>query len=91
MITKAHDKITTSQATIIMVNYILVAGIFSLPRTTVQAAGTPDVWISVILGALCSMITGIIIVRLSQRFPGQTFFNTAPKLPVNRSPYCSGW
>lgn len=41
MINKAHDKITTSQATIIMVNYILVAGIFSLPRTTVQAAGTP--------------------------------------------------
>ena len=74
MNTKAQDRITTSQATIIMVNYILVAGIFSLPRTIVQAAGTPDVWISVILGALCSMVTGIIIARLCQRFPGQTFY-----------------
>jgi spore germination protein len=74
MNTKAHDRITTTQAVIIMVNYILVAGIFSLPRTIVQAAGTPDVWISVILGAFVSMAAGLIIARLSQRFPGQTFF-----------------
>lgn len=71
---KVQDSITTSQATIIMVNYILVAGVFTLPRTTVQAAGTPDVWISLIVSALLSMVAGTVIVLLSQRFPGKTFY-----------------
>ncbi|MGN7762774.1 GerAB/ArcD/ProY family transporter [Paenibacillus sp. 22594] len=71
---KAKDRITTPQATIIMVNYILAAGILTLPRVTVEAGKTPDVWISVILGGLLSMLAAAVIAKLSQRFPGQTFF-----------------
>jgi len=68
------DRITPVEATILMVNYVLAAGVLTLPRTTVQAGGTQDVWISVILGGLLSMLAGFFIVRLSLRFPGQTFF-----------------
>jgi len=68
------DQITTWQATVIMVNYMLAAGVLTLPRDLVTAGGTPDVWMSVILGGLVSILAGTIMVKLSQRFPGQTFF-----------------
>jgi spore germination protein len=77
---EAEDRITTTQAIIVVVNYVLAAGVLTLPRTTVQLAGTPDVWISVILGALVSMVTGVIIALLNQRFPGQTFFQYSRKI-----------
>jgi spore germination protein len=74
MSSEAKDKITTWQATVLMVNYMLAAGVLTLPRTLVTEGKTPDVWISVILGGLVSMVAGSFIVKLSQRFPGQTFF-----------------
>ncbi|MCL6603306.1 MAG: spore germination protein [Paenibacillus sp.] len=80
MYTKPRDQITAGQATIVMVNYIVGAGILTLPRTTVEAAGTPDVWISVILGGIASMLTGIIMVKLCQRFPGESFFQFSRKI-----------
>ncbi|ULO07026.1 GerAB/ArcD/ProY family transporter [Paenibacillus sp. 19GGS1-52] len=80
MNTQAKDRITTIHATIIMVNYVLAAGVLTLPRTIVQAGGVPDVWISVILGGLISTLLGAVIVKLSQRFPGQTFYQYSRKI-----------
>ncbi|GGF94038.1 germination protein [Paenibacillus albidus] len=71
---KLKDRITTTEAVIINVNYVLAAGVLTLPRTAVEAAGTSDVWISVILCGLLAMVTGAVIAKLSQRFPGRTFF-----------------
>ncbi|ATH91955.1 spore gernimation protein [Bacillus glycinifermentans] len=70
----AYDKITTSQAIVVFVNYILAAGILSLPRTAVQEMGTPDVWLAVILGGMITMAAGIVMAKLSQGYPGKTFF-----------------
>ena len=47
---RSADKTTTSQAIDVLVIYIMAAGILTLPRTAVEEAGTPDVWISVLLG-----------------------------------------
>ena len=74
MILNPKDKITTSQAAILTINFILGTGILTLPRTSVEKVKTPDVWISVLLGGLIAMIAGIIIVKLGQRFPGRTFY-----------------
>ncbi len=74
MIISSKDRITTSQAVVILVNYILAAGILTLPRVSVEKVKTPDVWISVFLGGLIAMIAGVIIVKLSQQFPGKTFY-----------------
>ncbi|ENQ3106914.1 spore germination protein [Bacillus sp. 491mf] len=74
MITNPKDRIETSQAAVILINYILAAGILTLPRTAAEKMKTPDVWITVILGGLIAMVTGIIIVKLSQQFPGKTFY-----------------
>lgn len=74
MITNPKDRIETSQATVILINYILAAGILTLPRTAAEKVKTPDVWITVILGGLIAMVVGIIIVKLSQQFPEKTFY-----------------
>ena len=74
MLISSNDKITTSQALVILVNYILATGILTLPRTSVEQVKTPDVWISVFLGGLIAMIVGVIIVKLSQQFPEKTFY-----------------
>ncbi|MDC2864261.1 spore germination protein [Bacillus sp. BP-3] len=74
MITNPKDRIETSQAAVIMINYVLAAGILTLPRTAAEKVQTPDVWITVILGGLIAMVTGIIMVKLSQQFPEKTFY-----------------
>ena len=74
MITIPKDRITTSQAVVIIVNYILGTGILTLPRASVEKVKTPDVWLSVILGGILAMISGVIMVKLSQQFPEKTFY-----------------
>lgn len=67
-------KISTTQAVVIIVNYMLGAGILTSPRTTSKAVGTPDVWISIILSGLIITGVGMILVTLCRRFPGKTVF-----------------
>ncbi|MGG4345939.1 spore germination protein [Paenibacillus lautus] len=74
MIGSSKEQITTSQAAVILVNYILAAGILTLPRTSVEKVKTPDVWITVILGGMIAMLVGVIIVKLNKRFPEKTFY-----------------
>ncbi len=45
-----------------------------MPRTAAEAMGTPDGWISVILGGLLAIVASMIITKLNQWFPGQTFY-----------------
>jgi spore germination protein len=76
MIINPKDQITTPQAAVVVINFILGTGILTLPRASVEKVKTPDVWITVILGGVIAMIAGVIIVKLSQQFPEKTFFNT---------------
>lgn len=80
MITNSKDRIPTSQAAIILINYILAVGILILPRTVAEKVKTPDVWITVIIGGLIAMVAGIIIVKLSQQFPGKTFYQYSQEI-----------
>ena len=41
---------------------------------------TPDVWITVILGGMIAMVAGVIIVKLSQRFPEKTFYQYSQEI-----------
>ncbi|MBR2563760.1 MAG: GerAB/ArcD/ProY family transporter [Paenibacillus sp.] len=67
-------KINTTQTVVIIVNYMLGAGILTLPRTTSRAVGTPDVWISIILSGLIITGVGLIMVTLCRRFPDKNVF-----------------
>lgn len=80
MITGPKDRIPTSQAAIILINYVLAVGILTLPRTAAEKVKTPDVWITVILGGLIAMVAGVIIVKLSQQFPEKTFYQYSQEI-----------
>lgn len=76
----SYTPITTTQAAIMIINYMLGAGILTLPRTTVEAVDTPDVWISIIISGVIIMIIGFIMVTLCRRFPGKTVFQFVPEI-----------
>lgn len=80
MITHPKDRITVSQSVVILINYTLGAGILTLPRAAGEHVKTPDVWISVILGGLIAMTAGVIIVKLSQQYPGKTFYQFSQEI-----------
>ncbi len=68
------EQITTQQVAVILINTLLAVGILTLPRTSVEKVKTPDVWISVILGGLITILAGIVMVKLSQQFPKKTVY-----------------
>lgn len=74
MMINSQDKITASQAVVVLANYILATGILTLPRTSVEKVKSPDVWISVFLGGIIAIIAAVIIVKLSQKYPEKTFY-----------------
>ncbi|MGP0686210.1 spore germination protein [Priestia aryabhattai] len=76
----SNDRITTPQATVVVINFILGTGILTLPRTVAEQVKTPDVWLSVILGGIIAMIAGVIMVKLSQRFPEKTFYQYSQEI-----------
>ncbi|MGF9700399.1 spore germination protein [Paenibacillus sp. MABNR03] len=76
----SYTPITTTQAAILIINYMLGAGILTLPRTTVEAVDTPDVWISIMISGLVIMLIGFMMVLLCRRFPGKTVFQFVPEI-----------
>ncbi|QRG66602.1 spore germination protein [Brevibacillus choshinensis] len=80
MIDNEKNRLTTSQAAVIVINFILGSGILTLPRTSVEKVHTPDVWITVILAGFFAMLAGVIIVKLSQRFPQTTFYQYSQEI-----------
>ncbi|MEH7086838.1 spore germination protein [Neobacillus drentensis] len=74
MILSPKDRITTPQAAVVVINFILGTGILTLPRASVEKVKTPDVCITVIIGGLIAMMAGVMIVKLSQQFPEKTFY-----------------
>ncbi|MFP7159410.1 spore germination protein [Priestia aryabhattai] len=79
-IIKSNDRITTYQASVVVINFILGTGVLSLPRTAGEKVKTPDVWLTVILGGIIAMIAGIIMVKLSQQFPKKTFYQYSQEI-----------
>jgi spore germination protein len=75
-----QEKLTTVQVAVIISNFMLGSGILSLPRVAVDKVGTPDAWISVILGGVVALVTGGIMALLSQAYPGQTFYEFSRKI-----------
>jgi spore germination protein len=74
VLTNTNDQITTSQTAVAVTSIIIGIGILTLPRTVTEEVSTPDSWISVILGGILVMIIGFFMAKLSQMFPGKTFY-----------------
>lgn len=80
MFNRTDDKITTSQAAVFLTNTVLGAGILTMPRYITQAMKTPDSWITILLGGIIVMLVVLLMVKLSQQFPGQTVFQYAGRI-----------
>lgn len=80
MFTRTDDKITASQAAVFLNNTVLGAGILTLPRNVSQAVKTPDSWLSVLLGGAIMMAVILLMVKISQQFPGKTVFQYARRI-----------
>ncbi len=78
--TDPKENISTSQAAVMVINYMLGAGILTLPRTTARAVRTPDTWISIIVSGLIVLVAGWILVSLCKRFQGKTWFQFVPEI-----------
>ncbi|MHA6528947.1 GerAB/ArcD/ProY family transporter [Paenibacillus sp. BAC0078] len=80
MFVRADDKITTSQASLFLTNSVLGVGILTLPRNVVESVKTPDAWMSVVLGGIIVMLIIVIMVKLSQQFPGKTIYQYSKQI-----------
>lgn len=74
MLNSTKDKVSAMQASIAVSSIIIGVGILYITRDEAKAVGTPDIWISSFLGGVLAVIVGAIDVKLSQRFPGKTFY-----------------
>ncbi|MGO0060684.1 GerAB/ArcD/ProY family transporter [Brevibacillus fluminis] len=68
------ENMSTSQLAVSIASVIVAVGIVTLPRTAVEAVGTPDVWITFLLSGLIALGLVYICGKLTQRYPGQTFY-----------------
>ncbi len=59
---------------------IIGFGIITIPRNLAEAVGTPDVWISIILGWIISLLIGLFCTNIALRFQGKTFFDFSKQL-----------
>lgn len=77
MFVHTNDKITATQAAVFLSNTLLGAGILTLPRSVSESVKTPDSWLSVLLGGAIVMLVVLLMVKISQQFPGKTVFQYA--------------
>ncbi|SNZ09818.1 spore germination protein [Terribacillus aidingensis] len=68
------NQITTNQMIALLSSALIAVGIFTLPRNLAIKVGTPDLWISTLIGGVFSYLTCLIIVTLCLRFKQLTFF-----------------
>jgi spore germination protein len=74
------DRITSHQAVMFITNFIFGAGILTLPRTITERIKTPDSWIAIIVSGLIITLVAVIILKLCQRYPNETFYQFNQKL-----------
>ncbi|WP_045516310.1 GerAB/ArcD/ProY family transporter [Neobacillus niacini] len=80
MTSSSLDRITSYQAVMFITNFIFGAGILTLPRTTTEKIKTPDSWIAIIVSGLIITLVAVIILKLCQRYPDETFYQFNQKL-----------
>ncbi|MCH5584647.1 spore germination protein [Shimazuella sp. AN120528] len=77
---KQKDRITTTQMAIYVSTHMTALGILTLPRVVTATTQTPDGWISVLLSGLVINLFAIVLVKLCQRFPQESFYQYNPKI-----------
>ncbi|WP_243292296.1 GerAB/ArcD/ProY family transporter [Bacillus sp. FJAT-47783] len=74
MMLSPQEKITNIQASIAVIMTIVGVGIITLPRVSAEAVQTPDIWITVAISGAIAMFAAFFVVKLSQMYPNETFY-----------------
>ncbi|MEK1830389.1 GerAB/ArcD/ProY family transporter [Priestia megaterium] len=77
---ESNNQITSPQAIALIASNIIAYSILSMPRVLSKIVGTPDLWISVAIGGGITILSGLLIVKLTALFPHQTFFEFNKKI-----------
>ena len=65
---------------IFIISTIIGVGIVTLPRQAASIVGQPNMWISVILGAIIAFVNAVFIFMLIKKYPMKTVFDIGPQL-----------
>ncbi|SFK03248.1 spore germination protein [Halobacillus dabanensis] len=67
-------QMTMLQLIVVFISTMIGIGIILMPRDLAKAVDSPDLWISIIFGAVAVSFVICIYVTLAVRYPGLTFF-----------------
>ncbi|WP_226579589.1 GerAB/ArcD/ProY family transporter [Halobacillus litoralis] len=71
-------QLTALQIIVLTTSTMIGIGIILMPRDLARHVDTPDLWISIIFGAIFMCIVSIIYAFLSSRYPGLSIFDISP-------------
>ncbi|SFF07772.1 spore germination protein [Paenibacillus algorifonticola] len=77
---RSKDSITATQAAMMTAKAMIGTGILVLPQSIAKSVETPDGWLSVLLSGILAMLCGFVVVKLSQRFPGRTYYQYSQEI-----------
>ncbi|TKD72141.1 GerAB/ArcD/ProY family transporter [Pseudalkalibacillus hwajinpoensis] len=75
-----NEKQSSLPIIIFLISTIIGVGIVTLPRQTALIVGQPNMWVSVIFGAIIAFLNALLIFMLIKRYPKQTLFDFAPEV-----------
>jgi len=70
----AYNEITLLQYIFLINGMQVGTGVLSLPRVIAEKAGT-DGWIALFIGGFLSMLAGILIVKIGEKYPNDTLYD----------------
>ncbi|MYL37913.1 GerAB/ArcD/ProY family transporter [Halobacillus litoralis] len=73
-------QLTSIQLIVIFISAMIGVGIILMPRDLANAVNSPDLWVSIIIGALLMCLITTLYVLLVTRYPGLTFFDMSKKI-----------
>ncbi|MFD1019453.1 GerAB/ArcD/ProY family transporter [Thalassobacillus hwangdonensis] len=74
------NQLTRLQLVVILISTMIGVGIILMPRELAIQVNSPDLWMSIIYGAVAVSIISTLYVSLSQRYPGCSLYEMAPAI-----------
>lgn len=73
-------EITNMQMIVFFISTIIGGGVVTLPRTTAEIVGSPNMWVSLFVGGGLAFLNALLILALMKRHPKLTLFELSPRL-----------
>jgi len=75
LVNKDNYQISSLEMTVTVMSTILGVGILTLPRSLAKSVGTPDGWISILIGLIFNLVLVTLIIKLNQKINGKNIIH----------------